>query len=169
MNIVLIGMMGSGKSTVGKIAAGKLKWAFYDTDQAVEKEAKMSVADIFQKQGEAAFRAKEKGVIARLIQQNNSVIAAGGGAPLFEENWKAFSKNSTVIWLKAKPETLFARLSRGGARVRPLLEDGLSVEKIAEMLKEREPFYKKATVTIEVDHLKPEQAAENIVSLTAVR
>ena len=157
--------MGSGKSTVGRLIARKLEWKFYDSDACIEAEEKMTVSEIFGQKGEAAFRALEKKAIAKLAQETDCVIAAGGGVPLSEDNWKAFEKNSTVLWLKVRPETLLARLERGGAKTRPILKDSLSVEKISALLKEREPFYRKATLTIETDDLEVEEAAEKAVRL----
>ena len=169
MNLVLIGMMGSGKSTVGKIMAGKLKWKFLDSDRLIEQEEKRSIPEIFQGDGEASFREKEKKMIVRLAREDRCVIAAGGGAPVSPEFWDAVSKSSSVIWLKAKPETLFTRLKDGGAKSRPLLADSLSVEKISRILKAREPFYQKANWTIETDGLKPEEAADKILRLSLVK
>ena len=165
MNIVLIGMMGSGKSTVGRLAAKKLQWEFYDSDRRIEEEEKMTISDIFEKKGEPAFRKIEERVVGNLIRENECVIAVGGGAPLSEENWRAFGINSTVLWLKVKPEILYKRLEHGGLKIRPLLKDSLSVERLSQILKDREPFYSRASLAIDTSGLEPEEAAEKVLEL----
>ncbi len=166
MNLVLIGMMGSGKSTVGKLAAAKLKRRFFDSDRMIEKEQGKMIAEIFESQGEPAFRELEKSMIRRLMNETDAVISTGGGAPLSEENWKSFL-NGTVIWLKASPHVLHERLNRGGSSSRPLLKDSFTVEKIAEILKNRTPFYNRAGITIETDQLDPEESVDKIVRLVS--
>lgn len=160
-------MMGSGKSAVGRLLAGKLMWKFYDSDSIIESEQKMTVPEIFSQKGESAFREIEKDTIARLSRQDNCVIATGGGAPAREENWKFFGPNSAVVWLKGSPQALFRRLERGGGKTRPLLKDSFSLEKISEILKGREKFYQKAGFTVETDGLEPEETADKIMRLVS--
>lgn len=170
MNIVLIGMMGSGKSTIGRQISKSLGWPFYDSDQVIEEKEKMTVEAIFREKGEPAFRAAEKAVIASLAAQDDCVLATGGGAPCHEDNWKAFGANSFVVWLKVKPETLYERLVRPTAKVRPLLKDaGLTPEKVAALLTEREKHYGRAHWTLETEGLTPQQSAEKIVQAFKTR
>ncbi|OGR84756.1 MAG: hypothetical protein A2901_05635 [Elusimicrobia bacterium RIFCSPLOWO2_01_FULL_54_10] len=160
-------MMGSGKSTVGRLIAAKLKWKFYDSDKVIEDEQKMTVAEIFAAKGEAAFRELETRVLSRLAREADCVIATGGGAPTVETNWKFFGEKSAVVWLKSSPETLLRRLERGGAQSRPLLKDALSKEKILEILKNRERFYQRAGFVVESDGLEPQETADKIFRLVA--
>lgn len=159
-------MMGSGKTTVGKLVAKKLKWKFYDSDRAIEQKTKMSIPQIFKKKGEKWFRKKEKEVIKILTQNDEMVIATGGGVPCFKENWNAFRKNSLVIWLNAKPKLLFQRIVQQKQNVRPLLQEQKSMlRKIEELLSERKIFYKKAHKTVQTNSLTTQQAANKIVSI----
>jgi shikimate kinase len=163
MNIVLIGMMGSGKTTVGRLLARKLKRKFYDSDKTIEEDSQRSVPDIFQTQGEDAFRALERQAILKLMSEDNAVIATGGGAALSEDNWKAFGQ-ALVVWLKARPETLEARLKRGGSALRPLLKD-FSLDRLSALNKERSPFYNRASLAVDTDQLEPEETADKIARL----
>ena len=165
MNIILIGMMGSGKSTAGRILAEKLKWKFYDLDSIIESEQKMTVTEIFNQKGEAAFRELEKQALAKLTGQTNCVIATGGGAPTQDENWKSFGEKSAVVWLKSSPQVLFQRLEHGGNKTRPLIKDVFSLEKIFKILNEREMFYQRAQFAVETDGLNPEETVEKIMRL----
>ena len=165
MNIVLIGMMGSGKSSVGRLVAEKLKWKFIDVDRRIEEEQNDTIARLFEMRGESAFREIEKNAVARFSAEDGAVIATGGGAPCFEENWNALSRNGTIGWLKASPETLAQRLKKSGARSRPLLKGTLTVERLSRLCSERRIFYQKADLTIDVDGLDREEIAEKITRL----
>ncbi len=170
MKIVLIGMMGSGKTTVGKILAEKLLCNFYDTDAFIESEAQMPIAKIFESQGEPEFRRLEQQVIKKLIQQNVCVIATGGGAPCTSENWEALSKNSTIVWLKSSPKKILERLKLEKPGTRPLLKgNALSIDQINSILKSRIHHYQKAPISIDVDPLSPTQVVESILKLVFPR
>jgi shikimate kinase len=163
MNCFLIGMMGSGKSTVGKVLAKKLGWAFRDADQEIEKEAGTSIKTIFEKQGEPVFREMEKRTIARLASLDRAIIAAGGGAPCFEENWASFQRSGKTVYLKVSPGTVLKRLSAAPEDQRPLLKkDSLSEEKIRSILEKREALYQKADWAVDVNSVDPEAAADQI-------
>ena len=103
-NIILIGFMGSGKSSIGVRLARKLRRSFVDTDREIEKVTGMTVAEIFRRHGEIRFRSEEKLMLMKLIDQENLVIAAGGSLTLDVENIEVFKQNNTIICLKATPE-----------------------------------------------------------------
>ncbi len=164
MNVILIGMMGSGKTSVGKALARKLKWDFFDVDQLIEKEQKMTVAQIFEVKGEPEFRRLETEMIRRVSDFERCVISTGGGAAAREENWKFFLKDGWVVWLDAKVETLLERLKKARPGSRPLIKDSLSPERIQALLAEREPFYRKAHQTLPTDGASVLQAADLILA-----
>ena len=150
-NIVLIGYMGCGKSTVGRKAAKALGYTFLDTDSLIEKEEGMSIAKLFEEKGEDYFRNKETEVIKRLIAgEKGNIIATGGGLPMKEENRALLTELGTVIYLKAENETLVKRLSND--KVRPLLKNVNLKEKIETMLAIRGPVYEAcADVVLQAD------------------
>lgn len=139
-NIVLIGFMGTGKSTVGVKLADRLGMKFIDMDKEIEKVTGMSISTLFKRHGEIRFRSEEKLMAKKLSKKKGTVIATGGGIVLQEENIEAFRENGILICLDAEPEDIFARVIRKRA-TRPLLKKNLQVKDIEEMLKAREPFY----------------------------
>ena len=164
MNIILVGMMGSGKSTVGKLLSRQMHWNFYDSDQWIEQKQGQTIAEIFKSNGENFFRKLEQETLQELCAQKNSIIATGGGAPCFEENWKYLQEHGWVVWLKARPETLWHRLQKSPVGQRPLLaaED---FETFKTLLKKREPCYEQAQAIIETDTLKIEPLLQKIIEL----
>ena len=139
-NIVLIGYMGCGKSTVGRKASKALEYKFLDTDSMIENEEGMSIAKLFEEKGESYFRSKETELIRRLIAgEKGNIIATGGGLPMTEGNPRLLKELGTVIYLKAEKETLVQRLSND--KVRPLLKNVNLDEKVDTMLKIRGPVY----------------------------
>ncbi|MGI9953186.1 shikimate kinase [Moorellaceae bacterium AZ2] len=159
-NIVLIGFMASGKTTVGRLLAGKLGWNFYDTDAEVEKEAGCSIAELFAREGEAHFRQLEKEVIARITEGSRAVIATGGGAVLAPENVERLRKGNKVVWLKVDEATVWRRVA--GSEDRPLVR-GRSRQEVAALLKKREPCYVFADLTIETAAKRAEEIVEEIM------
>jgi len=137
--IVLTGFMGTGKTEVGRRLAQRLGRAFVDTDQLVEGRAGKSVASIFAAEGEAAFRALERAVIAGLADRTGVVIAVGGGAVLVEENVRRLRALGPIVQLTASPETIVARV--GGRESRPLLADGDPLATVRRLLGERAAAY----------------------------
>ncbi len=159
--MLLVGMMGVGKSTVAGLLAGRLAWPVLDTDAVVEQHANASVAEIFARDGEAAFRAAESDIVAGLAKTATPLVASvGGGAVLSEPNRRAIRAAGTVVWLRARPATLADRV--GSGRGRPLLlERGLEPEEALEKLvAERRPYYEEvADVVVDVDGISPDDAA----------
>lgn len=139
-NIVLIGFMGTGKSTVGLKLAEKLGMKFVDMDKEIEKITGMSISTLFKRHGEIRFRSEERLMAKKLSNQKGLVIATGGGIVLQQENIDALRENGILICLDAEPKDIFERVIRKRAS-RPLLKKNLQVKDIEKMLKEREPFY----------------------------
>ena len=152
-NIILIGYMGSGKSTVGYKAAKAMEYSFLDTDCLIENEEEMTTSKLFEEKGEAYFRKKETETIRKLLEKpKGMIIATGGGLPMKEENAALLKELGTVIYLKAETDTLFHRLS--GDKARPLLKNSDLREKIETMLAIREPVYEAcADVVLQTDHM----------------
>ena len=152
-NIILIGYMGSGKSTVGKKAANAVEYAFLDTDVLIEQEEGMPIAKLFEEKGEPYFREKETETIKRLIAEpKGNIIATGGGLPMKAGNASLLKELGTVIYLKAETDTLVKRLS--GDTARPLLKNGDLREKIETMLSVRGPVYEAcADMVLQTDNM----------------
>ena len=152
-NIILIGYMGSGKSTVGYKAAKAVEYKFLDTDVLIEEAEGMSISKLFEEKGEPYFREMETETIKRLIAEpKGKIIATGGGLPMKEGNAELLKKLGTVIYLKAETDTLMKRLS--GDTARPLLKNGDLREKIETMLAIRGPVYEStADVILQTDNM----------------
>jgi shikimate kinase len=145
--IVLVGMMGAGKTTVGRRLAKAIGLPFHDADAEIEKAAGMSVAELFEKHGEASFRRGETQVIARLLAGGPIVLATGGGALTNASTRALIRENALSIWLRAEVDTLVRRATRRPTR--PLLKKGDPKETIARLLAERTPYYAEATLTVD--------------------
>ena len=152
-NIILIGYMGSGKSTVGRKAAKAVEYNFLDTDALIEKEEGMTISKLFEEKGEPYFREKETETIRKLIAEpKGNIIATGGGLPMKEGNAELLKELGTVIYLKAETDTLMKRLS--GDNARPLLKNGDLREKIETMLAIRGPVYEAcADLVLQTDNM----------------
>ena len=144
--IVLVGMMGVGKSTVGRKLAALLHLPFCDADDAIEEAAQMSVSEIFERFDEDYFRDGERRVIARLIDSGPAVIATGGGAFVQEETRRLILERGIAVWLDADIETLLDRVKRKDTR--PLLRGGDPREIVTRLKAEREPAYAEAPVHV---------------------
>lgn len=150
--IWLIGMMGSGKSTVGKALAERLGLPMWDSDEEVESACGMSVRELWQAEGEAALRAAESAVVQRLAANAEGVVATGGGVVLDPANVAAMQQSGTVVWLRAEPEALATRIS-GNAR--PLLDGVDVVGRLAEILDARREIYSGAAdITVDTEQLR---------------
>jgi shikimate kinase len=153
--VVLVGMMGAGKSTIGRRLAARLRLPFLDADTEIETAAAMSIPDIFETHGEPHFRDGEARVIARLLDGGPSVLATGGGAFLREETRERISRKAISVWLKADVDTIMRRVRRRADR--PLLQTADPAATVERLVGEREPFYQGADLTIasrEVPHDK---------------
>ena len=164
MNIVLVGMMGSGKSAVGRILSAELGWDFYDSDKWIEKKQQKTIAQIFEENGEDYFRHLEQNALHHLCSLPQAVISTGGGAPCFQENWKFLQESAWVVWLKASADTLWKRLQRSPARQRPLIAKN-DIEEFKTLLTGREEFYSHAHAVIETDQLEVKEVIEKIKTI----
>jgi shikimate kinase len=144
--IVLVGMMGAGKSTVGTRLAKKLRVSFYDTDNLVQEMAGCSIDEIFKYAGEDFFRDKERQVIDELLNLNNCVISTGGGAFIDDVNRKLIKEKSISIWLRADYDTILERVSRRNTR--PTLKTGNKADLVDQLIKERYPIYEEANLCV---------------------
>jgi len=144
--IVLVGMMGVGKTSVGRKLAQLLDLPFADADEAIEEAAQMSVSEVFERFGEDYFRDGERRVIARLVAEGPQVIATGGGAFVQEETRTLVLERGIAVWLDSDVQTLVERVRRKDTR--PLLRGGDPAEIIARLKREREPFYAQAPIKV---------------------
>ncbi|EKD76804.1 MAG: hypothetical protein ACD_42C00601G0002 [uncultured bacterium] len=164
-NIVLIGPLGVGKTTTGKQIAKKLCLVFYDTDHEIEKRSGVSIATIFEFEGEEGYRKRERTIIANLIGLDNIVLSSGGGAILSPENRALFSKYCTVIYLRASLETQLNRTNRRKG-TRPMLNIDDPFQKIAEFDRVRAPLYVSiADYTFDTDKFSPSEIADQVAQL----
>lgn len=139
-NIILVGPMGAGKSTIGRQLARALGRKFYDSDREIEKRTGVSISWIFEMEGEAGFREREQRVIEELVELENIVLATGGGAVLAEENRRTLRKSGLVIYLSASLEQLYRRTAKD--KKRPLLQTDDRQQKIRDLVKQRDPLYR---------------------------
>ena len=162
-NIILIGYMGCGKTTVGKNLARITGYTFTDTDELIEKQQERTISDIFATDGEEAFREMETMLLEQLIQDKCTqlVISTGGGTPLREKNRNLLAELGTVIYLQTKPQTVYDRIKDDTKR--PLLQCENPLVRIQEMLAVRGPIYESTTQNIiQVDDLRQSEIAESI-------
>lgn len=146
--IALVGLMGVGKTTVGRRLSRRLGVSFYDSDEEIEQASGRSVAGYFRDHGEADFRAGERRVIERILTGDPVVLATGGGAFIPEETRKILLENSITVWLKGDFETIMERVSRKNTR--PLLQVADPRARMRELMDERYPIYAKAHVTVPI-------------------
>jgi shikimate kinase len=159
--IVLVGMMGAGKTTVGRRLAVRLGRRFVDSDEEVEKAAGMAIEDIFASHGEADFRAGEVRVIARLLKDHDLVLGTGGGA-FMNADTRALVKSAAVsVWIKADFELLFARVQRRSNR--PLLKTANPRQTLVELIDRRYPTYAEAHVTVLSKDVPQDQVASEVI------
>jgi shikimate kinase len=147
--VVLVGMMGAGKTSVGRRLAGMLGVPFRDADVEIETAAGCTINEIFERFGEPAFRSGERKVIARLLTDSPHVLAAGGGAFVDEETRQRIKQQAVSVWLRAPLDLLIQRVLRKDTR--PLLRNSDSRATLERLLREREPIYAQADIVIESD------------------
>src|SRR5918911_5015984 len=152
-NLVLVGFSCSGKTTLGRNVARRLRLNFVDTDRYIEEMTGRSIPDIFREDGEAGFRALEREAIAKILEQRNQVVSTGGGAFIDPENRQRLRDGNLVIHLEVRPETVVDRLrnSKSG-RPRPMLDAPDPLRRVEELMAERREAYSQAHVTIGVDN-----------------
>jgi len=161
-SLVLVGLMGSGKSTVGRRLANRLNLPFVDADDEIEKAAGCSISDIFATLGEAAFRDGERRVIARLLGEGPMVLATGGGAFMAPETRARIRDTATSIWLRAGLDVLVRRCQRRSHR--PLLQKGNMRDTLRHLMEQREPVYAEADITVDSGEDDHDTVVERIVA-----
>lgn len=159
--IVLIGMMGAGKSCIGRRLAARLGLPFTDADQEIAEAAGCSISDIFSLHGEAAFRDGERRVIARLLEAPVHVLAAGGGAFMDKRTRARIRERAISVWLRADIDLLLRRVSRRNTR--PLLEQGEPREVLEKLIAERYPVYERADIIVDSVDAPPEVTVDRVL------
>ena len=160
--IVLVGMMGAGKTTVGRRLATRLGRRFLDSDEEIEKAAQMTIPEIFAQRGEAEFRAGESRVLSRLLKENDVVLATGGGAFVNLETRALIKSGAVSVWLKADLEVLFERVSRRSNR--PLLKTADPKATLQKLIEDRYPIYADADLTVLSRDVPQDSVAADVIS-----
>ena len=161
-NIILVGMMGAGKTTIGKERLNVLKdYTLIDMDSEIENREKMKISEIFKKYGEKHFRELETNLLKELSKNQNQIISTGGGVFEKEENRNILKETGTVFYLKASAEKLFDRIK--SQTHRPLLQQGFGIEKVKSILDNREANYSKADIIIDTENMLPQNIVKRIV------
>ena len=161
-NLVFLGMMGSGKSTIGSLVAKKLKLNFVDIDREIEKKLKTTIKKIFENKGEDYFRKVEEQTTLRKLKLNSSVISIGGGAFTNKNIRQEITKNHLSFWLNWKTEILLDRIKN--TKKRPLTI-GTSSNELIDLAKKRSSFYSKALYEVKCDNLSKNQIVNNIIKI----
>lgn len=161
--IVLVGLMGAGKTTVGRRLARRLGTEFIDSDFEIEKAAQMSVNDIFAQYGEEYFRAGERRVITRLLNGPTKILATGGGAFINPETRAVIKKNSTTIWLDAELDVLVERTAKRDTR--PLLKAGDPRTILTNLMTERAPIYEQADIRVHSSDGPHDMVVDKIIAV----
>ncbi len=162
-NIVLIGLMGSGKSSVGRCIAQKTGREFLDTDDLIIEKAGKPISRIFEDDGEPVFRDMESEAVLEASQKQGCIISTGGGAVLRDENIENLKKTGVLFFLQARPETLYERVKDDDSR--PLLRGDDPVSILRRILIAREPFYGQADFRVDTEDLSLEQVCDEILRL----
>ena len=160
MNIVLLGFMGSGKTTIGKALARRKDLKFIDTDDVIEKQSNMSIKDIFSTYGEGHFRLLEKQAIDQLVDLDNCVVAIGGGAIMYHNNLQTLKRLGVTVLLDTPLQKIITNLK---GKFRPLVGNTIEEDKMRELLEYRYPTYRKADVVIDTENLDIQQIVDEII------
>ena len=161
-NLVLIGMMGSGKSTIGRLLSNKTSLNLIDIDKLIEKETKLEIKDIFQKKGENFFRKIEEKITLNSLKFSNNIIAIGGGAFLNDKIREKIRNNCISVWLKCSEQTLISRIKNSKKRPKAYL---LKDEDLIKLINNRSKIYSKADYKINCDSLTKEEIANKILKI----
>ncbi len=161
VNVALIGFMGTGKSSVGRLVADQLHFEFLDTDELIEARAGKRIAEIFAEHGEPAFRELEQQLVAELATRSRTVIATGGGLPVNPVNLESLKQHSLVVCLWASPDKIFERVH--SQTHRPLLLEADPRAKICSLLATRKPFYRQADVLLNTEFRSIREVAQQVV------
>src|SRR5215212_5911778 len=160
-NIALIGFMGTGKSSVGRLLASHLHFRFVDTDELIESRAGRSIAEIFAQAGEEVFRGIEKQVVSELARGQRTVISTGGGLAANADNMASLKEHALVVCLWASPEAIWERVH--AQTHRPLLQGADPMVKIRELLAKRETFYRRADVLVNTEMRSIKEVAQHVL------
>lgn len=161
-NISLLGFMGTGKTSVGKLLSQKLKRESLDTDEILEKETAMTIVEIFEQEGEAYFRRIEKDLIKRLSQETDKIILCGGGAVLDIENIRNLRKGGITVLLEAEPEEIHRRIQKD--QTRPLLKGKMNLKTIKEILEQRQKAYlASGDIVVKTTNKSLEEVSDEII------
>jgi shikimate kinase len=161
VNIALIGFMGTGKTSVGRLVADQLRFEYLDTDELIQTNTGRSITDIFTKDGEPAFRALEEKMVGELGSRAKTVISTGGGLPVNSNNLNSLKTHALVVCLWSSPDKIWERVRHQSHR--PLLHDENPQAKIRELLAAREPFYKQADVLLNTELRSVREVAQQVV------
>jgi shikimate kinase len=165
-SIVLVGMMGVGKSSIGRRLGVRLGLPFVDADTEIEKAAGMNIADIFARNGEASFRSGEARVIARLLADGPQVLASGGGAVMHPDTRAAIRAKGISLWLSADFDVLMRRISKR-KHERPMLQTADPVATLRRLLAEREPIYAQSDITVQSREVPHDEIVTEIMRAVA--
>jgi shikimate kinase len=161
VNLALVGFMGTGKTSAGRLVAEQLHYDFLDTDELIQTRTGRTIADIFAVNGETVFRALEREVVGELAARAKVVVSTGGGLPADPENLASLKSHALVVCLWASPEKIWERVRNQSHR--PLLQDPDPQRKIRELLELRAPFYRQSDVLINTDLRSAREVAQQIV------
>ncbi|MCS7089883.1 MAG: shikimate kinase [Verrucomicrobiota bacterium] len=160
-NLTLIGFMGSGKTSVGRLVAAQLGFEFLDTDDMIAAEVGMSIPEIFRREGEAGFRQLERQIVRKLEDRCQTVISTGGGLPTYDDHLERLKRHSLVVCLWASAETLYQRVRHHDHR--PLLQTPDPLGRIRQLLAQREPWYRQADVLVQTEQRSIREVAGHVV------
>lgn len=162
-NIVLVGFMGTGKTSVGRRLSKRLGMSLIDTDSVIEQDSGMVISDIFARYDESYFRDLESAAVCKVSGLDNHIVSTGGGIVLRESNLKMLKQSGIVFCLTAPPETIWKRVRH--ATHRPLLQTTRSLDEIRQMLADRAPYYARADYDIQTTGLSIDKVADRIVEI----